>query len=145
MFGIISIVRFLYLIDHAARMLRPSSIVRQMGQDGISLIESIYPRPTIASPAIVSSPSHALPDRTVAHACNSGVVLAVDLAGLVARARRAGGMIRSDYNGNGQGRKGQDQRRQGRLSGPARIDPRQTEKGLQLKARLRRPGLSFSP
>ena len=45
-FGILSIVMFLYLIDHAARMLRPVSLVRRVGESGIAVIRSMYPDPT---------------------------------------------------------------------------------------------------
>ena len=100
-FGSISIVVFLYLIDHAARMLRPISLVRRVGEDGIAVIESLYPEPTIPQPLgkVRIAPAHkpartrAASDRTVTHAGASGVVLAVNLPGLVAQARRANGMI----------------------------------------------------
>jgi uncharacterized membrane protein len=143
MFGMISVVMFLYLIDHAARMLRPVSIVRRVGTSGIAVIESMYPDPTkprspgessdeLASrqriaaaslsaqagnilqrlgnlgiaavknvyskptaPAPTEEPARrrAPPDRVVTHARSSGIVLAVDLARLVAEAQRANGTI----------------------------------------------------
>ena len=93
MLGAISIVVFLYLIDHAARMLRPISIVRRVGDDGIAVIESLYPKPATSQRADKSLGTRATPDRTVSQANTSGIVLAVDLAGLVAQARRANGMI----------------------------------------------------
>ena len=89
----VSIVVFLYLIDHAARMLRPISLVRRVGEDGIAVIESLYPKPTTRPRPVESSRELAAPDRTVTHAGTSGVVLAVNLPGLVAQARRANGMI----------------------------------------------------
>jgi uncharacterized membrane protein len=96
-FGLISIVIFLYLIDHAARMLLPVSIVRRVGAGGIAVIQRMYPNPTRLSPAAPStgerSRKHAFPERIVAHAGSSGVVLAVDLAGLAARAQHANGTI----------------------------------------------------
>ena len=91
--GLASIVIFLYLIDHAARMLRPISIVRRVGKDGIAVIESVYPKPTTGLLPVKSSLRPASPDRTVAHAGISGVVLAVDLAGLAVQARRVNGII----------------------------------------------------
>ena len=92
-FGGTSIVTFLYLIDHAARMLRPVSLVQRVGNDGLAVIESLYPKP--AASARVDQPSRmgTTPDRIVTHAKTSGIVLAVDLAGLVAQARRSNGMI----------------------------------------------------
>jgi uncharacterized membrane protein len=102
--GLISIVVFLYLIDYAARMLRPVNIVRRVGTSGIAVIESMYPDPTRTRPSVESkltAPAHthaparrlASPERIVTHAGSSGVLLAVDLTGLVAAAQRAGGII----------------------------------------------------
>ena len=44
--GILSIMAFLFLIDYAARLLRPVSIVQRVGGIGVSVIQSVYPRPT---------------------------------------------------------------------------------------------------
>src|SRR5258707_11047306 len=41
--GLICIVGFLYLIDHAAKMLRPVSLVQRVGEHGLAVIESVYP------------------------------------------------------------------------------------------------------
>ena len=93
LFGLASIVIFLYLIDHAARMMRPVSIVGRVGEDGIAVIESVYPEPTTSSRPVAASRRSASASRTVAHAGTSGVVLAVDMAGLAAHARRANGIV----------------------------------------------------
>jgi uncharacterized membrane protein len=91
--GLLSIVIFLFLIDYAARMLRPISIVRRVGMSGLAVIESVYPEPMRGLRPVAPSSRLPSPDRTVAHAGTSGVVLAVDLEGLAARARRANGII----------------------------------------------------
>lgn len=92
--GLTSIVVFLFLIDYAARFLRPVSIVRRVGESGIAVIRSVYPEAIPHLPPVVeSSPRPAYPDRTVVNASASGVVLAVDLAGLVAQAQIANGTI----------------------------------------------------
>jgi len=94
MLGLISIAVFLYLIDYAARMLRPVSIVHRVGMSGIAVIQSVYPLESTTPPcAVESSGSFAAPVRTVANAGTSGIVLAVDLGGLVTQARHANGMI----------------------------------------------------
>jgi len=91
---LISIAVFLYLIDYAARMLRPVSIVHRVGMSGIAVIQSVYPLESTTPPcAVESSNSFAAPVRTVANAGTSGIVLAVDLGGLVTQARQANGMI----------------------------------------------------
>jgi len=38
-----STVAFIYLIDYAARLLRPVSIVWRIGQEGLAVIEGVYP------------------------------------------------------------------------------------------------------
>ena len=91
--GLVSIVVFLYLIDYAARFLRPVSIVKRLGESGIAVIKSVYPDSTTCANAVVVSRRLASADRTVANMGASGIVLAVDLEGLVAQARHAGGII----------------------------------------------------
>jgi uncharacterized membrane protein len=91
--GLISIVVFLYLIDYAARLLRPVSIAQRVGESGIAVVRNVYPKPS-TRPRLGEAPRRPVgPDRVVTHAGPSGVVLAVDLAGLVERARQANGII----------------------------------------------------
>jgi uncharacterized membrane protein len=91
--GSFSIIVFLYLIDYAARFLRPVSLVRRVGETGIAVIQDVYR--DVAKPAPLGEPARrpAVSVRTVAHAGVSGIVLAVDMAGLVAQARQAGGIV----------------------------------------------------
>lgn len=92
-FGMASLVVFLYLIDYAARFLRPVSIVQCVARSGIAVIKNLYPQATGQSLAVETAPRPANPQRTVANAGRSGVVLAVDLTGLVAQAQGANGVI----------------------------------------------------
>jgi uncharacterized membrane protein len=92
-FGLISIVVFLYLIDYAARLLRPVSLVNRVGESGIGVIQSVYTESTEPSRPEKPSGSTMSPDRIVTHAGTSGIVLAVDLAGLAAKARQSDGVI----------------------------------------------------
>jgi uncharacterized membrane protein len=90
-FGLASFVVFLFLIDHAARLLRPVSLVGLVGEQGIAVIENIYPKPTRGtSVPQESSNRRSAPDRTVTHQGRSKVLLAVNLDRLVAEAKRAG-------------------------------------------------------
>ncbi len=91
--GLVSLVVFLYLIDYAARLLRPVSIVQRVGKSGIAVIRSVYPEFTAPPRPDESSGRPASPDRTVTNAGTSGIVLALDLKGLVKQARHANGMI----------------------------------------------------
>ena len=43
--GFCTIAAFLYLIDHSARLLRPVSIIRRIGDQGHDVIEDVYPEP----------------------------------------------------------------------------------------------------
>ena len=91
--GLVSIVVFLYLIDYAARFLRPVSLVQRVGESGIAVIRSVYPESTRPPRSVETSSMPASPDRTVPNADASGTVLAVDLDGLVAQAKQANGII----------------------------------------------------
>lgn len=115
-FGLASFVVFLFLIDHAAKLLRPVSLVGLIGEQGIDVIESVYPNPTrgVDSPPSkkrrsrsplawvfkgeparmeARSGKRGAPDRTLTHLGRSKVLLAVNLRELVAEARRAGVVI----------------------------------------------------
>ena len=93
MLGIFSVMVFLFLIDYAARLLRPVSLVQRVGETGIRVIQSVYKGPT-RDPGPSESPiQHAVPGRIVVHKGTSGVILAVNLTGLVALARQADGYI----------------------------------------------------
>jgi uncharacterized membrane protein len=92
--GIVCMATFLFLIDYAARLLRPVSIVARVGDEGMSVIRSVYTEPASAAPEV--EVSFVPPEgrrRPVAHRGAAAIVLAVDLGSLVAEARRAGGVI----------------------------------------------------
>jgi len=91
--GTASVMVFLYLIDYAARLLRPVSIVQRVGAAGIEVIRSVYPVSTGGERPDESVQPPAAGARVVLHEGTSGVVLAVDLAGLVRLARAADGVI----------------------------------------------------
>jgi uncharacterized membrane protein len=92
--GLVSIVAFLFLIDYAARLLRPVSIVWRVGEQGLKVIERVYPR-SIDEPRVTMHSHQELgpPERTVEHRGTSAIVLAVNLDALIAEARRADGII----------------------------------------------------
>ena len=93
MLGWFSLMVFLYLIDYAARFLRPVSIVAKVGQSGVAVIQSVYPEQTSRPSPIEPARSLGSPARIVVNAGTPGVVLAVDLAGLVKQARQTNGVI----------------------------------------------------
>jgi uncharacterized membrane protein len=92
--GLFSIATFLFLIDYAARLLRPVSIVWRVGEEGIAVIKRVYP--DIAATASETLPHPALPAgpcRTLVHQARSGIVLAVNIEALTSLARRADGVV----------------------------------------------------
>lgn len=92
--GVASVTAFLYLIDHTARLLRPVSIMWRIGEQGIKVIEAVYPD-LIKQPHTPTPPRarpHSL-ERTVEHRGKSAIVLAANLQALVDTARDANGVI----------------------------------------------------
>jgi len=93
--GVACIANFLFLIDYAARLLRPVSVVSRVGDEGMAMIKSVYPNPATA----LTPEAAALPDRrqmlsrSVEHQGRSEIILAVDIPTLVALARLHDGMI----------------------------------------------------
>ena len=91
--GLSMVVAFLFLIDYAARMLRPVSIVIRVGTLGLDVVTKMYPA-TTSNPRKVESVPRLDPNgRVFLNSGPSGVVLAVDLSHLVALARTADGVI----------------------------------------------------
>lgn len=92
--GMASIVAFLFLIDYAARLLRPVSLVARVARDGLAVLASVYPEPLAATPAPLASRRDFGPVRqTIAHRGASATVLAVDVGRLLAEAKKANGVI----------------------------------------------------
>ena len=92
--GFSCIAIFLYLIDYAAKLLRPVSIVARVGQRGLAVIDSVYPHP-IANLHLADSAAQTLgmPDKVVPHESPSQIVLAINLKALAAEATRSDGII----------------------------------------------------
>jgi uncharacterized membrane protein len=90
LFGFASVVAFLFLIDYAAKFLRPVSLVARVGEQGIAVVEHVYPATAtgVATPTEHDTERGA-PDRIVLQRGQSRIVLAVNLEKLVAKARRA--------------------------------------------------------
>ena len=92
--GIISVTAFLFLIDYTAKLMRPVAIVWRIGEQGIKVIESVYPD-SISANGTPRNPRPPLspPGRTVAHRGTSAIVLAVNINALVVHALRTNGVI----------------------------------------------------
>ncbi len=92
--GNLCFAAFLFLIDYAARLLRPISIVSHVGEAGIAVIDSVYPDPN-RGPTQSNSLRFKLgkPARTIEHRGTSEIVLAANVNELVAEAEKSGGVI----------------------------------------------------
>ncbi|MFL5285124.1 MAG: DUF2254 domain-containing protein [Rhodopila sp.] len=92
-FGIASIAAFLFLIDYTARLLRPISIVWRIGEQGIKVIDDVYPESAEAPRAAHARIEPGAVLRAVEHMGTSGIVLAANRRALVALAQGANGVI----------------------------------------------------
>jgi len=92
--GLVSVIVFLFLIDYVARLLRPVNIVWRIAQDGLEVIDDVYPDPVTAAQTSAQMPDRlGPPDRTVLHDGSSAIVIAVNLTTLLAEAKRVDAVI----------------------------------------------------
>jgi uncharacterized membrane protein len=93
--GIASMATFLFLIDHAARLLRPVSILAHVGNQGQAVIESVYPdlAGDEGDVALPPAPPPSGPRRIVSYTGTPQIVLAIDLETLVLEAQRFDGLV----------------------------------------------------
>jgi uncharacterized membrane protein len=91
--GISSFAAFFYLIDYASRLLRPISILAQVGSDGLDVIASVYPDLSLGPGAAIRRSDPGTPERVIEHQGTSGIVLAVNVKLLRAEAERLNGII----------------------------------------------------
>jgi len=91
--GILCFAAFLFLIDYAARLLRPISIVGLVGKAGLAVIESVYPDASLVHNKSARHSKLGTPDRTIRHGGTSEIVLAANVDDLVTEAQKSGGVI----------------------------------------------------
>src|SRR5262245_47865335 len=91
--AVMSMASFLYLIDYAARLLRPISILSRVAERGFAVVEHLYPRPTQPSEADKTQELLGPSGRIVTHTGASQVLLTVDLPSIVAAARTTDGFV----------------------------------------------------
>jgi uncharacterized membrane protein len=92
--GLLSMAAFLFLIDYAARLLRPVSILSRVGEDGLTVIEAVYPQPT-HGPSLphVMHQTAGMPSRIVHHTGRSEVILSVDIEMLLEESQKANAVV----------------------------------------------------
>ena len=77
--GVVSIAAFLFLIDYTARLLRPVSILWRIGEQGIKVVESVFPN-LVEAPRPARTPTvPGAATRVVEHDGTSAIVLAVNV------------------------------------------------------------------
>ena len=93
--GVACMVVFLFLIDYAARLLRPVSVVARVGDEGLRVIRDVYGEVSVTGADEADAGSFTLgePRRIVRHAGRSEIVLAVDMETLVAEAAGSEGVV----------------------------------------------------
>jgi len=92
--GIFSFAAFFYLIDYASRLLRPISILAQVGRDGLAVIESVYPDQILGVDiAARKCLDLGAPDGVIRQQETSAIVLAANLDLLMAEAGRTNGVV----------------------------------------------------
>ena len=106
--GLVCLAAFLFLIDYAARLLRPVSLVKRVSDEGLRVIATVYPEEFTGTSDVAVPPQQAGPEeRTVQHRGSSAIVLAVDVPRLVNEAKKANGAIEfapqvGDFVGTGE-------------------------------------------
>jgi uncharacterized membrane protein len=92
--GFMCLASFLFLIDYAARLLRPVSLVKRVGESGLKVIEDVYPEKFgLLTDTATGTPEIGPAERTMLHHGTSAIVLAVDVRRLIAEAESACGVI----------------------------------------------------
>lgn len=92
---LLSVAVFLFLMDHVGKALRPSGALRAVARLGHEVIQSVYPRRLAGPPTPAPRTAATIGGESVCTIPNprDGVLLAFDLAGLVALARAANCVI----------------------------------------------------
>jgi uncharacterized membrane protein len=94
--GVACVASFLFLIDYAARLLRPVRLVDLVGDQGLGVIRKVYPEAETGGE--VGEGARAVerlgrPERVVTQQGRSQIVLAVDIGSLIREARRLDGIV----------------------------------------------------
>jgi uncharacterized membrane protein len=88
------VTSFLFLIDYAARLLRPVRLVALVSDQGLDVIRAVYPEKAgDEAGASVAAGQLGQPARVVLQQGRSQIVLAVEIESLVREARRLDGVI----------------------------------------------------
>ncbi|WP_245472095.1 DUF2254 domain-containing protein [Rhizobium jaguaris] len=93
--GFLSIAAFLYLIDYAARLLRPVSIVLRVSEEGRAVIEDVYPTmATEEADATATDPRpSARPDKVILYRGRPAIIVAINKNALLTLAEKTQSVV----------------------------------------------------
>jgi uncharacterized membrane protein len=92
--GVLSFAAFFYLIDYASRLLRPITVLSNVGNNGLAVIRDVYPQLSQGpAPAAEKRRWPDAPARVVVHDGTSGIVLGANVEKLLREAEARGGII----------------------------------------------------
>lgn len=91
---LICLAAFLYLIDYSARFLRPVSLMANVAEQGLAVIDGVYPESlrSESRPAILQNNAGPV-NQTILHRATSAIVIAINTKRLTAEAEKANGVI----------------------------------------------------
>ncbi len=93
--GFLSIAAFLYLIDYAARLLRPVSIMLRVSEQGRAVIEDVYPAMARAEADTAASYLRpgTEPDKVILYRGRPAIIVAVNKDALLAKAEKTRSVV----------------------------------------------------
>jgi uncharacterized membrane protein len=92
--GLICLAAFLYLIDYSARFLRPVSLMANVAEQGLAVIDNVYPEMLHREPKSTMLEIDAGPvERTILHRGTSAIVIAINTKRLIAEADKSNCVI----------------------------------------------------
>ena len=92
--GMISFAAFFYLIDYASRLLRPVSILASVANNGLMVIERVFPFLANGRESLKCGlEAFGTPSRAISHNGTSAIVLAVNLRTLIIVAERSNSVV----------------------------------------------------
>ena len=92
--GLICLAAFLYLIDYSARFLRPVSLMANVAEQGLAVLDSVYPQELTSEARPATLEINAGPvEQTILHRGASAIVVAINVKQLIAEAGKVNGAI----------------------------------------------------
>lgn len=92
--GLICLAAFLYLIDYSARFLRPVSLMANVAEQGLAVLDHVYPQELKGKARSATLEINADPvEQTILHRGASAIVVAINVKQVKGEAERVNGVI----------------------------------------------------